>query len=369
MNKLTIVIKGANFAKLLEEFKKQNLAVFNIKRIDPCNLEISVNKKQKAKIIAILNEQCYTIVSQKNSQPKSFLKPLKNIAIIVGIIFGVLLNFFATFFVWNICLVGDKNLQTDINYVLSQNGIKRFTLKHNLSPNTIKQLLFNKVCDISLVSVWTKGTTLFVSYTTKTTLETNKSYGSNIIAKDDGMIASILTISGTPMVKVGDYVKKGQVLISKIAENNGQEVNASGQVFAYVWKSATVTFSPQTIVFARTGKTCKNQKVMFRNSVLSETKNISSFLKSETENCVKYLTNKVLPIKIMVATEYELEPIEITQNFDENKEKVIAQAKTLCWEQIAGDENILEEKTETNFVSNIYFVTHYIKIKEQISWN
>jgi hypothetical protein len=29
----------------------------------------------------------------------------------------------------------------------------------------------------------------------------------------------------------------------------------------------------------------------------------------------------------------------------------------------------LEEKTEINFVSNIYFVTHYIKIKEQISWN
>ncbi len=369
MHKTTITIKGANFPNLLDELKKTNLKLNNIKKLSSCELELTVKAKHKPKIIAILNDKCYTIISQKDSQQKQFLKPLRNISIIVGIIFGFLLNVFATFFIWNIKLVGDESLKQEIFSSLKNCGIKKGTLKHNLSFAKIKKAIYEGSNNISLVSSSIKGTTLFISYTKRTPPILEFCENENIIAKNDGMIASIIATSGTPMVKLGDYVKKGQVLVSSVQKEDGTQEKARGQVFAYVWKSATVQYPLNTILWARTNNFCTNHKVMFQNSVLFETNNSCSFEKSEIETRTTYLTNKVLPIKIVYTTEFELSAIETTQNFDENKEKVISEARMLCWEQIDGDERILEEKTEINFVSNIYFVTHYIKIKEQISWN
>ncbi len=366
--KTSLVIKGVNFSNLLEEFKKQNIKIFNIKRISACEIEISFTNKQKSKIIAILNQKCYTISSQKKSQLPFYLKPFKNTAIIVGIIFGFLLNIMASFFVWNINLVGDASLSSDITKTLNENGIKRFALKSQISAQTIKKILYENVDAISLVSVSQRGTTLFINYTKRVNAQTDFSESENIIAKSDGMIASILTLSGTPLVSPGDYVRKGQILIAGTTAE-GEKVKARGQVFAYVWKSATAEFPLTTILWARTNNTCTNFKVTFKDSTLFQSHNTHSFKKFETEENISYLTDKVLPIKIVETIEYELEPIETEQDFEQNKQKVIAEAKMRCWEQIAGDENILEEKTETNFVSNIYFVTHYIKIKEQISWN
>ena len=361
----TLIIKGANFFSLLEEFKKQNIFLKKVKRLSSNTLQISFKNNQKPKIIAILKQKCYTVLSQKNSSPLFLLKPFKNIAVVSGIVFGLILNIFASFFVWNINLVGDEELKEQITKTLNMNGIKKGALKSKFNPKNIAQILYQNVDGISLVSSSIKGSTIFVSYTKRTAISQDFYEKENIVAKNDGLIASILATSGTPLVKVGDYVKKGQTLIT----NNPDENFASGQVFAYVWKSATVEYPDKTIVWARTNKKCENHKVIFKNNVLSQTNNICSFEKSEKEEKTIYLTDKTLPIKIVYTTEYELEPIEIEQDYDANREKLISQAKTICWQQIQGNENILEEKIEENYVANIHFVTYYIKIKEKISWN
>lgn len=363
-------IKGANLTNFLQELKTQNISVYDIKRISASEINLSIKSKQKAKFIAILNEKCYTIVSQNNSRQKMILKPFKNLSIIVGIIFGLLLNVLACFFVWNVVLIGPNELKQEILCALNQNGIKRFALKTNLNNQKIKNIIYQNVQDVSLVSVSQKGTTIFVNYTQKVLSPQISEEKENIIAKNDGLVASILVTSGTPLVKVGDYVKKGQVLISgeTMEDNKPAKVQANGHVFAYVWKSATVQFPLHIITLARTQNTCTNYKVVFQNSVLFQSNNLHNFQKSETEEKTIYLINNVLPIKKIETTTYELEEVEISQEFDEqNKEKAISQAKLLCWEKIAGNEKILEEKTEINFALNIYFVTHYIKIKEQIS--
>jgi len=105
----------------------------------------------------------------------------------------------------------------------------------------------------------------------------------------------------------------------------------------------------------------------FLNQVLFEQKAQNPFSKFETETKENYLSTASIPLKICYTTFFEVAPVVVSQNFEENKEKLFAQAKLLAWQQIKGNEEILEEKTETNFVSDIWFVSHYIKIKEKIS--
>ena len=366
----TIKLEGVNFQNLLQELKIKNIKLKKIKIISPRILSFQFKSNQRAKVFAILNKKCYTILEQKESKISTSLQILsKRIGIICGLIFGVLLNFVATFFVWDIKLFGDQSLSEEIEYVLNQNKIKKGTLKQNINAQQIENLLYENVSSISLVGVSFKGSTILINYTKRFENEIQEENHKNIIAKDDGIVASILTISGTAMVKPNEYVKKGQILIAGF-ETNGEEkieCNAKGQVFAYVWKSSTLEYPQTKIELARTGNYVENYKITYKNNILTSTNNEVLFDKFEQEEEIQNLTNSLIPIKITYTKSFELQEVLTTQNFEENKEKLLRQAKLIAWENINGDEDILEEKTEINFVSNIWFITHYIKIKEKIS--
>ena len=368
--KTTFVIKGTNFKDLIKECKKENISLSNLQLLSTTELKLSCNFKHKPKVIAILNKKCYTILSENNSSLFK-IKPIFNVSVIVGIIFGILLNFLATFFVWNIKICGDETIKKEIVETMCSLKIKKGTLKSSINLKKLKEDILTRTPEVSLLSLSLNGTTLFVNFTKRTMIEKSSNSGENIVAKSDGMISSILCLSGTPLVKNGDYVKKGQILIlgEETQDNKTKKVTANGQVFAYVWKSATLKFPLEKYLWAQTGNTQTTTKVLFNESVLFEKNKEITFKNYETEEKISYLTTSCLPLKQITTTYFELEKVLVSQNFEENKEKVCSQAKLLCWEQIKGDEQILEEKTEINFMSNIYFVTHYIKIKEKISWN
>ena len=370
LNSTKIKIKGVNFSSLLEELRKNNIKIKKIKKISSSELCFCYPKKHYKKVIAILNQKCYTILEQKNNSFLSFLRSIfLKPAIVVGIVFGVLFNFFATFFVWGINLYGDDELKPQIIEVLKQHNIKLLSLKTNLKSQKIENILRSSIPEISLISVSFKGSFILIDYTKRTNVLNEFISAKNIIAKNDGIVASVLTNSGTALVKPNEYVKKGQVLIAGYTEENGEkkECDASGQIFAYVWKSATIKFYETKTELIRTGNFVQNYEVKYKDDILFKTQNEVNYEFCENECYTKYLTENLVPIFINYTNTYELKKEEITRNFEDYKQNLFSQAKMLAWEQINGDENILEEKTETNYVSNIWFITHYIKIKEKIS--
>lgn len=365
---LTLTLKGTNISTLINNLNKNNIKILKLKKISPLIFDLKIKAKHYEKLVAILNEKCYNIERQKHSF--DWLKlSFKKTGIVFGIIVGLLLNFFATFFVWNIKLFGDETLEKEICKVLKENGICIGTLKSNLNFLKIKQTLLKNVENLSLLSLSTRGSTLIISYTSRTDSQSEDITQKNVLASQNGIIASIIVLSGTAMVKPGDYVRKGDILIAGFEEKEEKqtECEAKGQVFAYTFKSATVEFPLEKIEYARTGNFVENITLTYLGDTLFKTEKEITFEKFETTKTESYLTDTAIPLKIIFLRTYELAPFTITQNFDKHFEHLKAQARLLCFELIDGDEEILEEKTEKNFVSNIWFVTHYIKIKEKIS--
>ena len=358
-------IKGTNFANLLNLLQKQNIPLKNIKRQDSTTFVLNVKAKHCSKLVAILKEKCYNVIEQK-STASSVFDCLKRTGILVGLFLGLTLNMISGFFVCKIQLFGDKNFEKQILETLKQKGVCAFCPKSNLNFAELKTALYKNVDDLSLVSFDVRGSTLNVHFTTKTAKKSVLTEQTDVVAKNSGVIFSVVVNSGMAMVKPGDLVQKGDILILGVDENQNK-VCASGQVFAFTFKSASLTFPLQTTALARTGKFVTSFKVTFLNQVLFEQKAQNPFSKFETETKENYLSTASIPLKICYTTFIEVTPVVVSQNFEENKEKLFAQAKLLAWQQIKGNEEILEEKTETNFVSDIWFVSHYIKIKEKIS--
>ncbi len=367
--KISILFEGANFADFLNEVTLSNIKLEKVERKSVAEMQIVCKAKDCLKIVAILNKRCYTIKEQKTSAKLSFFKKsFLKLGLLIGVAFGIMLNVLGYFFVWDIKFYGDKSLQSEIEKILGENGIGVGTPKFGLKAEEIENILRENLADISLANVSFRGTTMLVSYTKRTSAKEFETAKENILAKNDGVIASISVLSGQALVKPGDFVKRGQILIQGGQDENGQNIEAKGQVFAYIWKSATIEFPLEKIVWARTDNFVLKKTISLFGKTVFEHSDIVPFEKFEEESETKNLCpSGAIPLKVTFTKIFELEKKSITQNFEEMKDKLFSQAKLVASEQVIAGENVLEEKTETNFVSNIWFVTHYIKIKEKIS--
>ena len=326
--------------------------------------------KDAEKALAILKEKCYNVLEQKNNTVSAFLRNFAmRTGLIVGLGAGLLLNIIASFFVWNITLYGD-GLDSEILSALKTNGVGVGTLKGSLSEDEIEQILYENVEKLSLVDATFYGCNLVINYTAVTSGMKEDTGQTNIVAKTDGIISSITVLEGTALVKINDYVQKGQVLIAGYTEEDGEitECQAKGQVYAYTFKSATVEFPLEKVILTRTGNFVTNTKVTFLGSTVFDSNQDHNFSKFESESQEKYLTpSSALPLKIIYERIYELEEIVLTQDFEANQSDLELEARLLALAQVEADDNIIEEKAEINFVSNVYFVSYYIKIREKIS--
>ena len=82
----------------------------------------------------------------------------------------------------------------------------------------------------------------------------------SIYAKKEGVIESIVALTGRACVKSGDAVKKGQLLITGDLRSEGAPaftVHASGEVYAKVNYSFEMTLGRRITGEARTGRTCE----------------------------------------------------------------------------------------------------------------
>lgn len=318
---LIIKITGENIELLLNSAAKNGIKIWNLfckrQNITGC---ISIWDFKKLKHIKRYKTKIKII--KKYGLPFWLYKYKKRSGILVGIVIFLIIIKMLSMYIWNINVVGCKNIKTkEILSSCEELSIKQGINKSKIEPHIDAQRLLLLRNDIAWASLNIEGCVLTVNITE---IEEGKKdenqYPCNLKASYDGIIRKIDVTSGNTIVKVGDVVNTGDVLVSGILERNTSTVfvPSCGKILANTQRAITKEAKFKT-------------KEMFPNGIVKNRKMISFFnlniplylgnikkdnILTVTENTLK-LFKKQIPIKLYSSKHKFTKETQIIKSKDE----------------------------------------------------
>ena len=247
-----------------------------------------------------------------------------------------------------------ENIQQDLENI----GLKKGILKKSIDTTQIINEIRLKRDDISWVGIDIEGTCVKVNIVkAKESPEIidNSDY-CDIIASKPGEIIKIIAQNGTAMVKTGDLVQVGDILIGGFIDGKYTErrkLHSWGEVIAKVKYELSEEVAFYEEYYQKTGNFEKKYEININNFKIKLYKNVSKYLLFETESeekNIRIFKNFYLPISIKRITNYE----EKVENRNNTKEECI---------KMASDK--LEQELNNKIDNQDAIVNKYIKTEEK----
>ena len=276
----------------------------------------------------------------KISKKKGLYFNLRRYKMRLGFFTGLLLFIIAISilpnYIWNINISGNTSIEEDIIInELSKLGVCEGTVKSSIDTKTLPVKLKLQIKDIAWAAINIEGAVANVQLTERVKADIESTEPSNLFASQDGYIVALRVLGGKLNVKLGDTVRKGDILVSGELEykNGKNELTRSyGEVICRTkdYISVDVDFEQKYIY--------KTEKVESRKVLSTPFFNLPLFLlpieydyqKSVRCSRVEY-NNNYLPIKFITANFHEIKESSITIDYEtalsmaenelENKEK------------------------------------------------
>lgn len=142
----------------------------------------------------------------------------------------------------------DKDIVNVINDSLKDNGIDVYKRKVSFDKlNSIKNKILEDNKDtLEWIEIREKGCIYYIDVTPRVKSNNNvdNALPSDIVAEKDGVIKHIVVHRGSKVIDNGDYVKKGDILISgNIIKNENviDKVHSEGVIYAETWKTVNIS--------------------------------------------------------------------------------------------------------------------------------
>ncbi len=290
--------------------------------------------------------------------------------LIVGFFLATALLILSSLFVWDITVEGaDRIPEKRILDALSERGVQLGAFIPSVDTDIIEQMMILDVDGLSFVSVKRKGTVVRVEIREreKETEILDTESPSNMIAKMDGQIEALRVTGGVSAVKLGQTVRKGDLLVSGIIDSAAlgyRLVRSRGEVLARTTLTYQVEIPYETTekVYTGTFFTQKSVKIFSKTIKLFRKDSIcfSSCDKIESERRLYLFGLIKLPIFITETdyAEYELVPKTITQK--EALREAYRQIR-LLYEKDLSEAEILGRYTAFNETENAIILKQQIE--------
>ena len=346
-------LKGYGLDNILRVLNAKNVKIYNLLYLDKNNIEFEVDDKNAKKVRRQIANVHYTQTPRKIKNYKKYL--IANIGLILGAFIGILVSIFMSNFTWQIIIYGTKDLtQTEILNVLEQNGIKKGEINLEASKD-IENILINNYDRIAQVSVIKEGTAIIINISEK--LVYKNAEFKPICAKFSGIIKEINVTTGTNVVKVGDFVNTGDILVLPYnIDKNGLKINVKpiAEISGTMFVVGKAELNQTETVLQPTGRITKEYKYKIFDKNIFSGKNKNSFALFKT---VVYNENvsSLIPLTRDVVVYHELKQVEKTYNFDEEKENLKQISVNLAYQNLPIYQEMLNEETDISIIENKMF--------------
>lgn len=300
MNYYVEIIVTNNYFRFLNICKSKGIPLENIKfRKNSVSAKVDIKHLLQIKKVRLITKS-HILIKKRSSLYNLFWKTRNRYFFIIGILIIVFIMLYYFNHIWKIKINGNITYSdTEIINYLKCNNIKISSKSKDVDCDELERMLRNDFDNISWVSVDLDGTALNINMCelihSKVNLD-NQPY--DIVAACDGQIHSIITRYGTPIVKAGDIVKKGDVLVMSKVE----ALNESMELFniSYVNADADILIETEYDFYK-----CINREIILSKSekksiLLSDEQlkmllniNLNDYINNLSKNGIQILSNSV----------------------------------------------------------------------------
>lgn len=377
-----ISVEGYYIERFINICTTSKILIWNLKRVKGVKLFLNVGIKDFYEIIKIAKKlKCKVKIIRKRGMPFIINKYKKRKIFFITLIIITILIGISTNYIWNINIEIEENFEIEnIEQDIKDAGLEIGMNKNKIDTQEIINKIRLKRNDVSWIGIELKGTNAIIKIVkAKEAPEIidEKDY-SNIVSNKSGIITKIIAQNGTALVKVGDKVEEGQILINGIMEGKYtgiRYVHSLGEVEAITKYSKTKKIPLKTTEKVNTGKKETKYKIKINNFQINFYKTLSKFKfydTIETEKKFKIFSNLYLPISIIKITNQEFEKIEKQYTVEEATEIGTRELEQEIEQEIGTGKNIVGKNAEVAEteeyveVSVTYEVIENIGMQEKI---
>ena len=377
-----IVVEGYYIERFMNICTNKKIFIWNLKRNKSTILCARVGIKDFKKLREVCKKTgCKMKISNKKGFPFFMHKYKKRKVFVFLLIFVILLIISLSNFIWNIEVTGNTNISADeILKVANEGGLTLGKWKSKINTKEIINKLRLDRDDLAWVGIEIKGTNAkiqVVEADLKPDIINEDEY-CNMVATKSGMILKVNAINGTPLVKEGDIVKQGDILIGGWMEGKytgTRYVHSQGEVQAKVWYTSTKKINIKQTKKDETGNIENKYTININNFKINLFKRLSNFENYDTieENKkLRLFSDFYLPLEIIKITNKEYKNVEIMYKKEEAKEIAVQQAEEELVSRIEDSTKILnkninvKEDMEYVEVEVTYEVLENIEAKKKI---
>ncbi|MBQ8908754.1 MAG: sporulation protein YqfD [Clostridia bacterium] len=368
-NRSKITIKGLNQERAINHLVK-HVKIFNFKREDNNISHFEVEYKNRNKVKKMLDKHNIEIVALSNFGIVNFFTRLiKSYGVMIGLALSVALYAGQYNFILKIEVFGAKNglsgeIMTFVDDLLSSK------LKSQIDTLEVEKQVRDRYAQISSVSVAIIGQSLVINVNEVDVPEEMSGKFLPMVSEYDGRVNQIQLIQGTLAVNEGDIVKKGDVLVYPyIFDSQGNKIDTQpkADIYADVWLIGEEVHHDYTIQTQRTGAKAEINEVYLNNLLIYSSAKEKIFDNFEVECCTKPLTkNIVLPLNLKKITMYEVQTIEVKEDFSQVKSKIIENARQKALIFLQENEIIKEENVNVREGNGWHQVSYVITLQRNI---
>ena len=321
-------VRSVNAVKIVERARARGVPLFRV-RVSASRLTFRTKRAFTPTMIAILENMCY---HKRDAKPAKLGKNefcIANFTDGRALLSRAALAVFAAAFLLSCLYVNGRVLEIEIrsdNPSLVAALLDEYGIKTGARVQDIKEVehFLNRRLDAGYVFVRQQGIRLSVEVWAREGQSLEPAQDS-IFAPCDGVVRSVILLSGTAKVKAGDEVRAGDLLIEgRIVSEDGGEIacRAVGQVFleceeVHSFSYETVRRSP-----FRTGKRAGYTQLVFPFGTYGRV--VNPFAEYETV-VTETAAGSMFPVIVRRVDVYEIAYLEERIDFEKIRDIVVAE--------------------------------------------
>ena len=370
-----IVVEGYYIERFINICNSRQIFLWNIRKDNSITLYASIEAKRFKDLKDICKRtKCKVKIKNKKGFPFTVKKYKKRKVFLILLLIIILAIIALSRFIWNIDVEGNVDIsKEEIMQLAEDHGLAIGASKGKIDTKEIINNIRLERDDIAWVGIDIKGTNAIIKIVEadeKPEIVNEDEY-CNIVADKDAIITKVSAQNGTPLVKEGDVVTKGDIIIAGWLEGKytgRQYVHSQGEVQARVWYTTTEKIALKETKKIETGNIENKYSVKINNFQINLHKSLPNFQKYDTieENKkLRLFSNFYLPLELVKYTYKEYEEVVVVHSFEEAKQMGIDRAAETLKENIEG-KKVLDKQVQVKAEAEYIEVQVTYEVEENI---